>query len=177
MISSSSQDAVVARVRLWQDAPSWSEELVKALALEDALVQPALALTRKVHDAVLTDKVMVLANILALARDAAAVAAVLAKATDAEKPCSLENVALLSTLRKHIGMMKYCVDEGELSRFDEETRLALPFKMAVVVQNVIADANTIATTLTSEWIANAAALISRLHELTPPHGSHTQTNC
>ena len=55
----------MARVRLWQDAPSWSEELVKALALEDALVQPALALTRKVHDAVLTDKVMVLANILA----------------------------------------------------------------------------------------------------------------
>ena len=122
------QDAVVARVRLWQDAPSWSEELVKALALEAALVQPALALTRKVHDAVLTDKVMVLANILALARDAAAVAAVLAKATDAEKPCSLENVALLSTLRKHIGMMKYCVGEGELSRFNEETRLALPFR-------------------------------------------------
>ena len=96
----------------------------------------------------------------------------LAKATDAEKPCSLENVALLSTLRTHIGMTKYCVDEGELSRFDEETRLALPFKMAVVVQNVFADANTIATTLTSEWIAKAGALLSRLHELAPPWQPH-----
>ena len=129
MISSSSHDAVVARVRLWQDAPSWSEELVKALALEDALVPPALALARKVHDAVLTDKVMVLANILALARDAGAVAAVLARATGAEKPCSLENAALLSTLRTHIGVMAQCVDEGELSRVDEETRLALPLKI------------------------------------------------
>ena len=92
----------------------------------------------------------------------------LAKATYAEKPCILENVALLSTLRKHIGMMRYCVDEGELSRFDEEARLALPFKMAVIVQNVFAHANTIATTLTSEWIAKADALISRLHELAPP---------
>ena len=69
-------DDVVARVRLWQDAPSWSEELVKAFALEDALVQPALALTRKVHDAVLAYNVMVWASILALARDAGAVAAV-----------------------------------------------------------------------------------------------------
>ena len=68
------------------------------------------------------------------------------------------------------------MDEGKLSIFDEEARLAMPFKMAVVVQNVIADANTIATTLTSEWIAKADALISRLHELTP-HGSHTKTNC
>ena len=64
------------------------------------------------------------------------------------------------------------MDVGELSRFDEETRLALPFKMAVVVQNVIADANTIATTLTSEWIAKADALISRLHELAPPWQPH-----